>query len=341
MFKKGLFIIIISIGIISCSKQAENNISLGIVTNLKGVDLFSNADLSSKKLHHLNYASKIEIISFDTIKNSSKILYKNQELYASLRDVELLSQLENEKSYFTKDCYCLLGLKETKTINFPTRYDTIRYFIKNDKIRLIKEISCFQPSYEIYKQHDFDIDKENYDAESPNLYSYFTIDKNDYLIGNFFIDGNKSYLECYNKKSTFEISKNASKLSKYRTPEEFNYAIDLFNIDLLFVKIDNDSFIKPLSNFDYKKEAIYIEQSDLYLEKPSNIKLYSLNDFKSIVYSENAILFNYLRDFKIIKKDGKKRYFVKINVLENEGSNIAGEYYIDLKEVAMFASVQD
>ncbi|KIA93930.1 hypothetical protein OA93_20955 [Flavobacterium sp. KMS] len=341
MLKKGLLIFIISIAIISCSKKIENNTSIGIVANLKGIDLFSNEDLSSKKLHHLDYASKIKIISLDTIKNISKILYKNQELYAPLHDVELLSQLENEKSYFSIDCYCLLGLKEIKTINYPTKYDTIHYFIKDDKVRLIKQVSCFQPSYETYKQHDFDINKDNYEADRPNLYSYLTIDKNDFFIGNSFMDENKSYLECYNKKSTFEISNTTSKLSKYRIPEDFNYAIDLFNIDLLFAKIDNNSFTKPLPNFDYKKETIYLEQSDLYLEKTTNIKLYSLSDFKSITYNENAIQFNYLRDFKIIKKDGKKRYFVKINILESINSNLTGEYYIDLKEVAMFASIPD
>ncbi|KIC02680.1 hypothetical protein OA88_07045 [Flavobacterium sp. JRM] len=341
MLKKGLLIFIISIAIISCSKKTENDTSIGIVSNLKGIDLFSNEDLSSKKLHHLDYASKIKIISLDTIKNISKILYKNQELYAPLHDIELLSQLENEKSYFTKDCYCLFGLKEIKTINYPTKYDTIHYFIKDDKIRLIKQVSSFQPSYEIYKQHDFDIDKDSYETDRPNLYYYFTIDKNDFFIGDFFMDQNKSYLECYNKKSTFEISNTTSKLSKYRIPEDFNYAIDLFNIDLLFAKIDNDRFIKPLSDFDYKKEEIYIEQGDLYLEKPVNIKLYSLSDFRPITYNDNYISFNYLREIKIIEKEGRKRYFAKVNALKSINSNLSGEYYIDLKEVAMFASIPD
>lgn len=341
MFKKGLLIVIISIIIFSCNKQTENNIFLGIVTNLKGVDLFSSEDLSKEKLYHLNYASKIEIISFDTIKNVSKVLYQNQELYLSRYDVELLSKLENKKSYFTKDCYCLLGLKETKTINFPTRFDTVRYFIKNNKIRLIHEISCFRPSYEVYKQHDIDIDKEDYESDSPNLYSYFTIDNNNFLIGNFFKDGNKSYLECYNEKSTFEISGNSGKLSKYRVPEDFNYAINLFNADLLLAKIDNDNFVKPLSSIDYSQEAIYIEQGDLYLEKPINIKLYSLNGFKSVEYSSNSILFKYLREIKIVEKGGKKKYFAKINIVQNEKSGLSGEYYLDLKEVAMFASIPD
>jgi len=32
----------------------------------------------------------------------------------------------------------MLGLKEIKTINYPTKYDTIYYFVKDNKIRLYK-----------------------------------------------------------------------------------------------------------------------------------------------------------------------------------------------------------
>lgn len=344
MFKKSLYLYIILITVISCKKENSSTAiitSRGIVVSLKGLDLFSTTDLSSNKKYHLDYASKVKIISFDKTKNISTILYENQELYASLNSIELISPVEYDKSYFTKDCYCLLGLDRTKTINFPTKYDTVHFYTKDGKIRLIKEITCYKPSYETYIKHDVEISREDYDSETPDLYSYFTIDNNVFFIGNLFKEGSKSYLECYNKKSTYEVSKDFSKLSEYYEPKEFNYAMNLFNIDLLFAKADTDSFVKPLPNFDYKKEEIYIEQGDLNLEKATNIKLYNVDNLEPVDYKDFAIVFNYLREFKIIKKGGKEKCFVKINVLGNGISPFLGEYYIDLKEIAMFASIPD
>ncbi|CAC9974703.1 hypothetical protein [Flavobacterium panici] len=343
MIKKILCLFLVSIAVISCKKESEAKhikTSLGIVANFEGTDLFANNDLS-QKTDHLNYAAKIEVISFDSKKGVSKILYKNQELYVASSALELLSKKENDNSYFTKDCYCLMGLKEAKTLNFPTKYDTVHYFEKDNKIRFIKEVSYYKPSYETYKSHDIEMTQEDYNADGPNFYSYVTIDRNNFLIGTFFTEQNKSYLECYNKKSTYEVSKNSSKLSEYYETEEFNYAMNLFNTDLLFAKIGNDNFVKSSDNFDYKKQAILIDQGELNLEKNVNIQLYSLNNFEPVVYNDHAILFNYLREFKIVKKEGKKRYFVKIYIEEFEGSDIAGEYYIDLKEIAAFASIGD
>lgn len=344
MLRKIFCILIVSISIVSCKKEnssEDRKVFNGVVTNFEGLNLFSDKDLSSGRLHHLNYASKIKIISIDSIKSIAKIQYRKQEFYTSLKYFELLSDKENEKSYFTNDCYCLLGLKEIKTINYPTKYDTIHYFVKDNKIRLIKEISSFQPSYEIYKEHDVDIDRETYNLAKPNMFSYFVVDKNDFLMGNFFTEENKSYLECYNKKTTYEVSANFSKQSDFYVTMDLNYAIKLFNVDLLFAKIDNNSFVKSLPIFNFKKEAIYIEQSDLYLEKPVNIKLYNLKNFSSVKYNDHSILFNYLREIKIIEKGGKKKYFAKINILETEGSKLSGEYYIDLNEISMFASIPD
>ena len=333
---------LISIAVISCRKESETNIktSPGIVANFEGTDLFANSDLS-QKTDHLNYAAKIEVISFDSIKGVSKIRYKNQELYVSGSDLELLSKKENYNSYFTKDCYCLMGLKEARTLNFPTKYDTVHYFVKDNKIRFIKEVSYYKPSYETYKNHDIEMTQEDYNSGGPNFYSYVTIDRNNFLIGTFFTEQNKSYLECYNKKTTYEVAKNSSKLSEYYETEEFNYAMNLFNTDLLFAKIDNDNFVKPFDNFDYKKQAILIDQGELNLEKNVKILLYSLNNFEPVSFNDHAILFYYLREFKIVKKEGKKRYFVKIYIEEDETSDIAGEYYIDLKEIAAFASIGD
>lgn len=262
MIKRILYLFLVSIAVISCKKENEVKhikTSFGVVTNLKGTDLFSNNDLSQKK-DHLNYAAKVEIISFDTVKKISKILYNRQEFYANSADMELLSKEENDKSYFTKDCYCLMGLKEIKTINYPTKYDTVYYFIKDNKIRFIKEVSCYKPDYETYIMHDIEMSKEDYNSAGPNFYSYVTIDRNNFLMGTFFTDQNKSYLECYNKKSTYEVAKNSSKMSEYYKTEDFNYAMSLFNADLLFAKIDNENFVKSLDNFDYKKKIFILSR---------------------------------------------------------------------------------
>ncbi|MFB9079040.1 hypothetical protein ACFFLS_09920 [Flavobacterium procerum] len=330
--------------IISCrNKDSATEIATmpGVAANLKGLDLFSTEDLSSGKTAHLNYASKIEIISIDTLADISKIRFKNQELYASAEDIEMLSKEENDKSYFTKDCYCLLGIEEVRTINFPTKFDTVHFYTKNNKIRLIKQIAGFHPSYEVYKMHDVEISREDSKVSVPNLYYYSVINKNNFFTGNSFIENNKPYLECYNKKTTYEVTTNSSKLLKYYVPEGFNYAIHLFNTDLLYAKIDSSNFVKPLENFNYKNERIYIEQSDLYLEKATFVKIYNPESFKPIAYHQDALSFNYLREIKIVQKDGKKRYFAKINVSRDDHWGIAGEYYIDLKEIAVFASVQD
>ena len=65
MIKKILCLFLISIAVISCRKESETNIktSPGIVANFEGTDLFANNDLS-QKTDHLNYAAKIEVISF-------------------------------------------------------------------------------------------------------------------------------------------------------------------------------------------------------------------------------------------------------------------------------------
>lgn len=345
MRKKGLLLFIILIVISSCKKEKSSTeiiTSDGVVANFEGVDLFSTADLSSNKKYHLDYASKVKIVSFDKVKNRSKILYKNQELYVSLRDIELLSKTEESQSYFTNDCYCLFGLDRTKTINFPTKYDTVHYYTKDGKIRLIKEITSYQPSYETYIKHDVEISREDYNSETPDLYSYFTIDKNGFFIGNLYKVMNTSFLECYNKKSSYAITDGLVKLQENSgISAEFTYAMYLFNTDLLYAKVSMDRFVKTLPNFDYKKEEIYIEQGDLYLEKTTNIKLYNVDNLEPVDYNDFAIVFNYLREFKIIKKDGKEKYFVKINVVGNELSPFSGEYYIDLKEIAMFASIPD
>lgn len=319
--------------------EKNNAIKIGIVSNLDGAIIYSETDSLSRKIEYLKYATKINVLGYDKSKKRVKIKYKNKEVYLSKDDIEIISAEVYKKSYFTKDCYCILGLDRIQAINFPTQYDTIKYFFKDNKIRLIKESTYCRPPYDSYKENEYDVKKniENLGYLEVN----YTINKNTFFDGDLFFEEKKTYLSCYSKKSVFDVTDKEVKLSKFYSVEEFNYAINLFNIDLLFVKADILDFVKPMTNFDFTTTELLIEQDKMHININTRIKLYRIDNYKNISYNLNYISFNYLREIKIIKKDGKKRYFAKINVLESEDSNISGEYYIDLKEVANFASIPD
>lgn len=319
------------------AKQMEETktAEIGIVSNIIGSNIYNEEALSSKKIGTLKYAEKISVINFDENQNLIKIKFKEKDAYILKSDIEIISSELYKKSYFTKDCYCLLGSDEIKTINFPTQYDTIHYFFKDNKIRLIKINTYCRPLYDSYKENEYDVKKSI--AELGYLEEYYTINKNNFFDGDLFFEKNKTYLSCYNKKSVFDVTDAEVKLSKFYSVEEFNYAMNLFNIDLLYANIDFSDFVKPMPNFDYTKTEMLIEQDKMNVNKNSLIQLYTIDKFESVKYSQNYISFNYLREIK--KNNGT--YFAKINVLESLESNITGEYYIDLKAIKNFADIPD
>ncbi|MEO8254019.1 MAG: hypothetical protein ABI554_06475 [Flavobacterium sp.] len=346
MLKNFINLILISCLLISCK---ENNTSLtvkgtksnkiGIVANVTGSNIYNEDTITSEKIGKLKYAEKIDVVNLNQTKNLLHIKFNGKDAYIVKKDIEIISTEVYKKSYFSKDCYCLLGSNKIKTINFPTKYDTIHFLFNNDKINMVQQILYYRSDNDNEeKKNKIDTKKLGYSA----VYKY--IDKNNFYSCQV-IDPNKSesFLDCYSTKTNYTIKNNKTTLSHNygNVVYELYFAENLFNLDVSYAKINYEDFVRPLNNFDFKSQNLIIEQDMSQINKNIPIQLYDVNTNKAIVYNKSFLSFNYLREIKIIEKKGKKKYMAKVNVLESIDSDLSGQYYIDLKEVAMFASIPE
>ncbi|WP_099708915.1 hypothetical protein [Flavobacterium sp. 9] len=347
MLKNFVKLILLSSIIISC-KENNNSLpiekmgatkpdSIGLVANIDGANIYDKDTLTLEKIGKLKYAEKANTINFHKNQTFIKINFKGKDAYISKKDVEIISPEIYKKSYFAKDCYCLLGSDKIRTINFPTPYDTIHFLFNNNQITMVQQILYYRTDKNV-KEIQNDLKKLKYST----VYKYINKDN---FYSSEIIDPNKkeSFLDCYNSKTNYTIKENKPVLSSNYDDVvyELYFAQNLFNLDVCYAKGNYENFVKPLTNFDFKSQNLIIEQDKSQINKDVSIKLYEINTYKPIAYNKNYISFNYLREIKMIEKDGQKKYFAKINVLENEGSSLAGEYYIVLNEVAMFASISN
>lgn len=347
MIKNFFNLTLLSFIFISCK---ENNSSLtlkqtevtkpryiGLVVNIGGTSIYDGDTLVLKKIGKLKYAEKVDVVNFNKEQKFIKINSKGKKAYVTKNDIEVISSEVFKKSYFTKDCYCLLDSDKVKTINFPTPYDTIRFLFKNNKVAMVQQILYYRTDKNVKEIHN-NIKKLKYSV----VYKY--VDKNNFYSCEV-IDPNKSesFLDCYNSKTNYTIKGNKiiSSVDYDNVVYELYFAQNLFNLDVCYAKNDDQNFVKPLANFDFKNQNLIIEQDKSQINKEETVHLYSIDTYKSVGYSKSYISFNYLREIKIVEKEGKKRYFAKVSVQESIDSEQQGEYYLDLKEVAMFASVSN
>lgn len=338
MIKKIILFVLIIL-IFSCNKK--NNIDetlnkIAVVTNSNGTYLFADQSLKDKKIK-LDYAEKIKIKN-DIDEKILQVTFNKNDYYINKNDFEIIISKFLNKSFFSKDCYCLSGLNDSLVLtNFPKVRDSIVLYKKDGKIRFIK--SKIYLSNNLSSEY-FNNINNNEPVDTLNTYyiSKSHIDFNNKLSGTLFNEQKELYLECYNSKNVFQLKSKKAVKSKYYKTLLSNYVIELFNTDLLFVKLGRKDFVKDFSEYDYKNEIIRLDQSDKNIKK--KIKLYDVNNIEKLELNKEIILFSYLRDFKIIRSDKYERIFVKI-LLKNDNLLNSKEYYIDLKEVSNFAEIVD
>ncbi|OWP75692.1 hypothetical protein [Flavobacterium oreochromis] len=344
--KKKFFLLTLSFFTICCKKENhlnfKNSSNLAVIVNPNGLNFFSNKDFSNKSVLHLDYGTKIEVLYIEDDKKITVVNYKNQKLYTRSEDIEIFNGKEKSKSIFSKDCYCIQGLEKSKILNFPTKYDTITYYYKENKLRTIKYALFYRLPYEEYNSNSYNIEKYIKDA---GTYIYFnSVDKNDIFNTTYYKTREEiSIIECYNTKESYGYKRNMEKpILGQSIVEDFNYSENLFNLDLCYAKMDNFNFVNPSPNINFKNTELLIDQTKRNIGFDAKINLYSIKNQKLIPYKLNYISFKYLREFKMVKAgvNGSK-CFVKIDVQESFDSSINGEYYIDLKEVANFAEIAD
>lgn len=187
--------------------------------------------------------------------------------------------------------------------------DTIKYKFRDNK--LIEIYLTQIESEKIYRKKYF---------LKNNL-----LEKLEYNIGNFGLG----------------VMKNESDNEKFITLSFLNdldsnkdyYIKENMNLDIFFSKINNKQFVNFFKNFNIQSQ----NEQYLIIKQSKPIKLYDTKTFK-IVKEENEIVFDYLRDVKILKD----KYFSKISlytihdeVLKNE------EYFINLKEINSYVELAD
>ncbi|MFC0077360.1 hypothetical protein ACFFLS_09940 [Flavobacterium procerum] len=307
----------------------------GIVSAISGTIIYSENSVESEKIGKLNYAEKVTIVNLNNDKKLLGINLNGKYGYVEKAAIEIISPEVNKKSYFTKDCYCLLKSNKIKTINFPTKFDTIHFLFNDDKINMVQQILYYRKGSD---EKITPIDTTNLGYST--VYRY--IDKNNNFTCQVIDpDKNERFLDCYNTRTNYKIRENKTTFTNSYDDVIFElyFAKNLFNLDVCYAKIDYPEFIDPLQSFDFKNQNLIIEQEISQINKNIPVRLYDINTSEPVAYNQCFLFFNYLRDIKIIEKNGKKRYFAKINIPENEDSALKGEFYIDLKEVAMFASI--
>ena len=187
--------------------------------------------------------------------------------------------------------------------------DTIKYKFRNHKLI---EINLTQvESEKIYRKKYF---------LNNNL-----LEKLEYNVGNFGLG----------------VMKNESDNEKFITLSFLNdlesnksyYVKENMNIDVFFSKINNKQFINLYKNFSIQSQ----KEQYLIIKQSKPIKLYDTKTFK-IVKEANEIVFDYIRDVKILKD----QYFSKISLYSFDNEVLKHkEYFINLKEINSYVELAD